>query len=390
MNLDANTRINMAAMKAAVQARKPVVLVGPPGTGKTEMVRSMADDMGYELINIIGSRMDATDVGGLPKAVEVMKDDEGNPIEGTTYLAPDWQVKTLRKKKIVLFFDEFSNTPASVRASLLIFLQNREFPNGVKVPQETIIILAMNPSEQAADGYELDLPTTNRLVFINWNPTVVSWLEGMSHAWGKEVSAEEMAWKRKIVAFIKENPTWLHVEPNSENVASELLGVDVNSASAMEVARSAWPSRRSWDNLSAILAFAGDDINVQDTITQGTVGYGAAADFREWLRKNGNIDPQKVIDTPEEIDWATMLVDDANVIMRAINAMIDENTVEKVINVYRVIAEAERTDIGSAYLTEFIKKVGTLNKGDSEKQRRHKQLLREIAPLYREVGHAKR
>lgn len=356
MAVDTATKMTMAAMEAAVQARVPVMLVGAPGTGKTASVRELAKKIGYELITIVGSQLDPTDITGLPKGEKVLEKEDGTVVWGTSYLAPWWQVRILTRKKVLLFLDEFSNTPGATRASMLTLLQNREFPNGEEMPPETIVIGAMNPAEQAADGYELDLPTTNRLFFIPWRPSAASWYEGMLSAWGEEVSEKEMNWRRRIVGFVKDNPTWMHREPNDVET-TEVYGVNKNDPSQMEVMRSAWASRRSWDKLSQVLGKTGDDFSIQDLIIQGLVGYAAAGAFREWLRRNDIIDPRAVLKNPKKFNWKEMSLDDSNLVLRAIVDMVDAENSLQVIEVFNVIADAERADLGAPFVKNVIGKL---------------------------------
>lgn len=384
MAVDTATRMTMAALEAAVQARVPIMLVGAPGTGKTASVRELAKKIDYKLITIVGSQLDPTDITGLPKGEKVLEREDGTAVWGTSYLAPWWQVKILTHKKVLLFLDEFSNTPSATRASMLTLLQNREFPNGEVMPPETIVIGAMNPAEQAADGYELDLPTTNRLFFIPWRPSAASWYEGMLTAWGEEVSDKEMSWRRKIVAFVKNSPTWLHREPNDVQT-TEVYGVNKNDPSQMEVLRSAWASRRSWDNLARVLGKAPDDVSTQDLLVQGLVGYAAAGAFREWLRRNDVIDPKEVLKNPKKFNWKEMTLDDSNLVLRAIVDMVDAENSEQVIAVFNHIAEAGRADLGAPFITTVIKKL-TSRDLPAEVVKRNQTDILETVKRYREIS----
>lgn len=345
---------NLESIKAAIQASIPVMLVGAPGTGKTATIQKLARDMDYKLITIVGSRLDPTDVSGLPKAEKMYEKSDGSPVYGTVYLSPWWQITTLKEKKVILFFDEFSNTPPSVRASLLTLLQSREFANGEKMPEETVMIAAMNASDQAADGYELDLPTTNRFFFIDWKPGNMSWYEGMLNAWGEKVSDEEMMWRSKIVSFLKDNPSFIHKEPHDAS-SVDVYGLDSRDSNQMEVFRSAWASQRSWDKLSQALPFAGERTQVQDKLIQGLVGFSASSRFREWLQKNDNINPMKVMESPESFNWKSMSLNDTNLVLRSLVDMVDETNSEKIINVFECVADAGRVDAGAPFIKELLK-----------------------------------
>lgn len=382
MAVDTNTRISIAAITASIRAKVPVMLVGSPGTGKTAMLRELAASLGYELITIIGSQMDPTDVTGLPKGEIIMNNADGSPVWGTTYLAPWWQVRILRHKKVFLLLDEFSNTPGSIRASFLTMLQNREFPNGEKMPKETIIVGAMNASDQATDGYELDLPTTNRLFFIPWNPSAASWYEGMLNAWGDTNATKiEMSWRKKIVSFVKDNPSWMHREPSAEIETTALYDVDRNDPNQMEVMRSAWASRRSWDKLSQVLPFASSDTSVEDVLSRGLIGYAASAAFREWLARQNSISPEDVLNDPNSVNWMEVDLSDANLVLRAIVDGLTEETVEDTFKLFFYIAKF-RTDLGAPYLRELVKKSRLPQVVGKEQALKSKEQLPELMKTY--------
>ena len=381
--MDTVNLMTMGAMKAAVEARVPVMLVGAPGTGKTETVRQLADDMGYKLITVVGSQMDPTDIVGLPKGERLGETEDGTPIYGTVNLSPWWQVEILRKKKVLLFLDEFSNTSGATRASMLTMLQNREFPNGHTMPPETIVIGAMNPTDQAADGYELDLPTTNRIFFIPWKPSNDSWMEGMLNAWGKEASAAEMKWRKKIVGFIRDSPGSLHREPSEVNSA-EAYGADHNDPVEAEVIRYAWASRRSWDNLSRVLAAAPEDVSIQDMIAQGLVGYAAAAKFRDWLRKHDNITPEEVLEDPSVVDWKNINPNDLALILRSITDGLNEENFPKAVEVFKRVSIEGRAADGARYVQDVLTSIR--NTKDAKLREEHRALAMDMIKHYQDVA----
>jgi len=355
-----------------MKARMPAVLVGPPGVGKTAKLYELARRMGYELITLVGSQLDPTDIVGLPKGELMGKTAEGKDIYGTVNLSPWWQVQILLNRKVILFLDEMSNTSSATRASMLTMLQSREFPNGQKMPAETIVVGAMNPTEQAADGYDLDAPTTNRINFIVWSPSVEEWKEGMLNAWGKKVPAAELDWRSLIVRFIEDSPASLQKLPAGTVNTPESFGVNPNDASEMEVLRYAWPSRRSWDNLSRVLAKAPDNKVVQDTLAQGIVGYEQAAKFRDWLNRNSKISPGQLLANPKSVNWKLASVDQSNFLLRSvIDNIHDRKTSVQAINVFEEIVRQKMQGIAAGYMKELNGKVtqSTLDRDTIDKNR---------------------
>lgn len=375
----------MQAVRAAAEARVPVMLVGPPGVGKTATIRALAKSMDYEIITLLGSQMDPTDVTGLPKGEVIAKDDEGNDIWGTVYLSPWWQVRILQKKRVILFLDEYSNSSNAVRAAMLTLLQNREFANGQAMPNETIVLGAMNPTDQAVDGWDLDMPTSNRIMFLNWKSPHAEWFAGMLNAWGEEITDDEKAWRKKIVSFLTENPMYIHRENSADGGGSpEALGVDVNDPSAAEVLRYAWASRRSWDNLSRILAFTSvTDTELQDEVASGTVGRASAIAFRAWLAANDTIDFQTVLANPRAYDWANSTVSDANTILSNVSSSIDASNWRQALDLLTAVAEADRVAIAVPFVDEIVKSVIMIAGKISAKEREEaKEIVRPIFSLY--------
>lgn len=378
------TSAQKKALYACMKSRIPVVLVGEPGVGKTAMMKELAEKQGYELITLVGSRMDSTDVSGVPKAQEFAFEGEEEPLTATVYAMPWWQMRILRKKKVILFLDEMSNTPPSVQASMLTLLQDREFDNGTKMPEETIVVGAMNPTEQAADGYELSEPTTNRICFIPWSPTIKEWKDGMLRAWGKKVSTEEMKWKQLIVRFIDENPSYLQKDTPSEELGTP-SAFNIHSPSEEEVFRFAWNSRRSWDNLSKVFAESEDSVPVQSILAQGIVGFKAAAEFMKWISKNaGEMTPREALENPDH-DWEKMSPNLRSTILREVVAMSGENeeTARKVIAIFSAIADQGVESFGGPYMRELIGTIGKSSFGS-----RLKPDLIELAKRYRKISRA--
>ena len=378
MKMDEMTIKTKTIIESLISAKMPIMLVGSPGTGKTASVKAIAKERGYKLITLVGSRMDPTDVSGLPKAATLGEDENNQTIEATVYLSPYWQVEILRHKKVILFLDEFSNSSGAIQAAFLTILQDREFPNGHKFPDETIIIGAMNPPEEAADGYELSLPTTNRIAWISWSPTMHSWIEGMKCAWGEDVPKEELEWKIKIANFIKDNPTWLHQQPKDTGTTAA-VGVNASDPSEMAVFRSAWPSRRSWDNLSRALAGSPEDNFIRDSLAQSIVGFAAAADFREWIQKNDFIKPEDVLADPSIVDWKNISLSDSNILMRAISKMIDANNSTAVLLVVKSAIDADRADLIASYTKDIFQNALKMPE-DPAVKRKNRELATTLIP----------
>lgn len=361
----------------AFLAKIPLGIVGEPGTAKSAIIGKLAEEHGMNLVTVIGSRMAPTDVSGILEKAVIGKDSDGNDIHGTKALINDWQYKMLENPNTVLFFDEFSNTTPSVQASMLNMIQDRELPGGVKIPDDVVIIAAMNPIEQSADGYELSYPTSNRFSWMGWDPEPSLWFDGMEAGfWRDNVSDEELHWKREIVNFLREKGEHLHKVPKDDTIKDNFIANDPVLSS---VALYAWPSRRSWDNLSKVLgeltrAKQSNSV-VEDQIIRGTVGLDAARDFRQFLATRVKLDIDSLIAKPSSIKWAELSEDDSNILFREAIARMNETPaskekkitakerIEGALGVFESAVKANQLDRVAVHFDEFNKTL--LNTGKS-------------------------
>lgn len=352
-----------------MNARKPVMLVGAPGTTKTATIRSMAKEMGYELITIVASRMDAQDISGFPTKGEVVMttpDGKDHKAPITEYAPQYWQHEIMEHKKVILFLDEWGNAHPSVQASLLSFIQDRQFPNGEYFPPETILVGAMNPTDSGADGYELSKASTNRVTFINWRPDDKKWFRGMLDNFGEGVQNEdEKNWRSRIVRFLNDEPRFIHMENDQAVNTGEALGVDMSDSSNRLVVQSAWASRRSWDSAARILAFSDRSTEAEDLALLGTVGARATQAFRAWLMKHSDLNVQAIISNPRGTkieEWKKFSLDELAVIIHSALDSFNKDTYKKVLEIFTILTEADRQSDAVAYLDQLAKSFPTLAK----------------------------
>lgn len=303
------------ALSACYEARQPIVIVGDPGMGKTALVNSWykSHNLG-EMVTLIGSQMEPTDLTGLPMAGTMRVD--GHDVSVTEYGMPYWQAKLLNGESKCVFLDEFSNTPASVQAAMLKFIGERVFGNGEKLPDDVLIVLAMNPEDTAVDYNPISAPMANRLLWISYRPSdeeVVKGLRGASDWFTKEEmdawSDEEVKWRERISDFLKGHTAYIADMTSYDSAAADSTSAayDIeNCPSEREIVNSVWASPRSWDNAARVLSRTGyyNKINTfQERLLRGIVGVKSATKLVEFAEKNSRIDPYELIRNPEKQNW---------------------------------------------------------------------------------------
>lgn len=233
----------------------PVTMIGEPGIGKTASLLALAEEMGYEGVEvIIGSQLTPEMVSGIPSVGETTfldKDGTEVKIPTVTYLNERFQVEIMRKKKVILLLDEYSNSPAGVQAAMLRLLNERVFPDGSPVPDETAIVLATNSARSSVNPALIAPPTQNRISWLPVKQNLKDWTEGMVEKWGKPMMKNERNIRKMVAKYLEGSPGAFQERNRDERLNSFESTMDDNSKDAVTYA---WRSPRSWDNLIMALA----------------------------------------------------------------------------------------------------------------------------------------
>lgn len=328
---------------SAILANRPVMLWGEPATGKTSLVKALAQEIDAELILLIGSTMDPTDISGLPSSAPAGRKDENGEDVYKTVLNPSyWQnlVMSNPGKKFILFFDEFSNILPSTRSALLTLIQDGIFPNGEHLHANVRIIAATNAVEHSENGSKLSEATNNRFMHIHWDPPAREWIDWMRND-VEGLSDNEVYWRRRIASFIEDEPTFMHKPPKAQDKNSKRGG----SATERAVMNSAWPSRRSWDNAAKVLSFLDkkNDHDFVDAAVRGWVGPEASISFSEWRASHSDgVQLSEAMNDPDSVDWGNIELNNIQIIARESKRLLgqDDTSPEDVHKVVKMLISA--------------------------------------------------
>ena len=277
------------ALGTAIVARVPVLLWGAPGTGKTSVIRSMADSAGWPCETVIASIREPSDFAGLPIV------DNGS-VGGSSHVSfapPAWALSLATAGTGLVFFDEVSTAPPAVQAALLRVVLERTVGD-LTLPESVSVVAAANPAEQAADGWELSPPLANRFCHLDWPVDARTVAAGFSGGWpSPEPPSLPDHWERRILIFRSWIAGFLTVRPMLA------LAVPEDAAGAGR----AWPSPRTWDMVARLQA-AADAGAVGELATsmlvRGCVGPGPGVEYLTWLAEADLPDPEAVLANPDK------------------------------------------------------------------------------------------
>ena len=247
MAVDFKTFVSIAPH--VVDIRKPVLLRGRHGIGKSCVVYQTAASLGLPVVERRASQMTEGDLLGLPST------DGGT----TSFCPPDWYAECCNEAR-VLFLDEVDRATTEVRQGIFELTDSRKLAGHTLHP-DTVVFAAVNGGEHAgAESYqvgEMDPAELDRWTVFDVEPSIEDWL-----TWAKD-NVDGMVWD-----FINNNRN--HLEHTGDFEPNKV-----------------YPSRRSWDRLNECLTGAGllsEATPALFNLSAAFVGFEAAVSFQDFVQ----------------------------------------------------------------------------------------------------------
>ena len=134
----------------------PAFVWGPPGIGKSSIVKQIANDHDYDFIDLRLSLLDPTDLKGIP-----FFDKENNE---AVWASPNFLPKDPNSRGI-LFLDEINTAAPSVQASAYQLVLDRKVGD-YTLPEGWSIIAAGNRENDRGVTFRMPPPLANRFVHL--------------------------------------------------------------------------------------------------------------------------------------------------------------------------------------------------------------------------------
>ncbi len=224
---------------------RPVFVWGPPGIGKSSIVRDFADAVGLPCQTLLGTQLAPEDLIGVPQIVG----------DRSRFAPPE---SIARDEPYVLFLDELNASSTEVQKAFYSLILDRRLGT-YELPAGSVVIGAGNRATDQALARAMPSALVNRMIHVHLRASPRDWL-----AWADAAGIHP--W---VTGYLRQRPDHLTVPPpKTERTFS---------------------TPRSWHMLSdALHAYAASLDTLPDDLllllAAGTVSPEHAASFKAYVR----------------------------------------------------------------------------------------------------------
>ncbi len=256
------TILDREFLSCAAGQHTPVMLWGPPGVGKSQIIAGIAARHEVPLIDLRLSQMEPTDLRGIPFR-------KGDNVE--------WSVPAMLPDAVrhgpagILFLDEINAAPPTVSAAAYQLILDRRLGDYF-IPEGWAIFAAGNRQGDRGVTYAMPAPLANRFTHYEVEPNLDDWV---AWALGQGIDA-------RILGFLRFRPDLLFAYDAAHNPL-------------------AFPSPRSWEYTHRALAKFADRPDLLGDALQACVGQACGVELKAFIDNMENLPNIDAILNGEEV-----------------------------------------------------------------------------------------
>ena len=203
----------------ALKKKRPIFLWGPPGIGKSDIVKQISDSFSNShLIDIRLSLWEPTDIKGIP----YFDSNSGTMVWGAPSELPSEEFAA-QFDHITLFLDEMNSAAPSVQAAAYQLILNRRVGQ-YKLPDNVMIVAAGNREADKGVTYRMPAPLANRFIHLELAVNFDDWFQwSINNNIHKDVVGFLTFSKKDLYDFDPKSPSRSFATPRSWSFVSELL-----------------------------------------------------------------------------------------------------------------------------------------------------------------------
>ncbi|MBK1721599.1 AAA family ATPase [Thiocystis violacea] len=302
----------------------PVMLWGPPGVGKSQMVAQVASRHQAPVIDIRLSQMEPSDLRGIPFRTE----------HRVEWAIPAMLPNAQRHgPKGVLFLDEITSAPPAVSAAAYQLILDRRLGD-YEVPPGWAIFAAGNRQGDRGVTYSMPAPLANRFSHFEVETHLDDWV-----AWAYGAGIDE-----RLIAFLRFRPELLFDFDPAHNPV-------------------AFPSPRSWEFAHRGLHKFEDEPDLLQGTLQACVGPAAGIELTAFVRSLDQMPDLdaivrgETVPAPREIDLQYAVA--AALVGRAIRALKDPDGITIIGNILHYAGRFPEREMGVMLVSDLHRAVGS-------------------------------
>ncbi len=310
-------------LSASEGLHTPVMLWGPPGVGKSQIVQQIASSHGADVIDVRLSQMEPSDLRGIPMRVDDFV---------------EWAIPAMLPNEErhgnqgILFLDEVTSAPPSVSAAAYQLILDRRLGE-YKVPSGWAIFAAGNRQGDRGVTYTMPSPLANRFSHFDVDINLDDWV-----SWAFANGIDE-----RLIAFLRFRPEKLFEFDPAHNPV-------------------AFPTPRSWEFANnAMQKFEQQPELLTETL-QACLGPATGIELRAYIDNLTNMpDLDEIIEgksvaVPDEVDLqyavATALVG------RAIRVKGSADAIKVIGNILSFAARFPQREMGVMMVSDMNRALG--------------------------------
>jgi hypothetical protein len=298
----------------------PVMLWGPPGVGKSQIIAGIASKHGVPLIDVRLSQMEPTDLRGIPFR-------KGDNVEWSVpAMLPD---AARHGERGILFLDEINAAPPTVSAAAYQLILDRRLGE-YRIPDGWAIFAAGNRQGDRGVTYAMPAPLANRFTHFDVEAYLDDWI-----GWALKHDIDE-----RILGFLRFRPDLLFNYDAAHNPV-------------------AFPSPRSWEYAHRALFKFADRGDLLSDALQACVGQACGVELKAYIDNLENLpDIEAILNgqevgVPKSIDLQYGVA--AALVRRARESAGDE---VKLGNVLKYARNFPQREMGVMLVTDLHRAVG--------------------------------
>jgi len=205
------------SIRKCIKVQRPVFMWGPPGIGKSDIVKQIGEEQGREVIDVRLSLWEPTDIKGIPYY---------NSELGTMSWAPPSELPTDEDSTAILFLDELNSAAPATQAAAYQLILNRRVGT-YRLPKGVAIVAAGNRETDKGVTYRMPAPLANRFLHLELRTDFDDWLNWATKNFVHEQVVGYVSFaKQDLNDFDPKSSSRAFATPRSWSFVSELLKDD--------------------------------------------------------------------------------------------------------------------------------------------------------------------